>query len=209
MTGNSTELLYFKHYEGEKARRGVFDAIASWKTPEKVLYAGSFIHVTASFVFPSVVYLDNDKNAKKFFSKMEEVHSFIENNKTYEQRPEVTFHGRSYEGELCEPAGSVDLLFSLYAGFISKPCKSYLKIGGILAVNNSHADAGLASIDPDYKFIGVVQGRGDKLKVVQDSLEDYFIPKKEVKVTEELLRKTGRGVGYTKTAPVYLFERVQ
>ena len=33
----------------------------------------------------------------------------------------------------------------------------YLKVGGILAVNNSHGDAGLASIDPDYEFIGVIQ----------------------------------------------------
>lgn len=76
-------------------------------------------------------------------------------------------------------------------------------------MNNSHGDAGLASIDPDYEFIGVIQGRGDRLCVIEEDLDAYFQPTKETKVTEELLRKLNRGIGYTKTAPGYLFKRVR
>ncbi|VDA99574.1 hypothetical protein S1OALGB6SA_644 [Olavius algarvensis spirochete endosymbiont] len=101
------------------------------------------------------------------------------------------------------------MLISLYAGFISKPCKRYLKLGGILAVNNSHGDASLVSIDPDYELIGVIQGRGDRLRVVEEKLDAYFKPKKQTVVTEELLRKANRGIGYTKTAPAYLFKRAR
>ena len=90
-----------------------------------------------------------------------------------------------------------------------RSCKRYLKIGGILAASNSHGDAGLASIDPDYQFVGVIKGRGDRFLVREDDLDVYFAPKQETIVTEGLLRKLGRGVGYTKTAAAYLFERVR
>lgn len=204
----SVEKLYEKHYAGDKARRGLFDALAIWRSWERVLYPGGFIHVTASFVFPSVAYVDNDHNAKRFFSQMEQVLSFVERNKVYQEAPELRFHGASYETDFDEPEGSFDLLISLYAGFISKSCKRYLKVGGILVANNSHGDAGLASIDPEYQLIGVVQGRGDRLFVKEDDLDAYFKPNKETNVTEELLLKLGRGIGYTKTAPAYLFRKM-
>ena len=34
---------------------------------EKVIYPGSYIHISPSFVFADVVYIDTDKKAKKFF----------------------------------------------------------------------------------------------------------------------------------------------
>lgn len=209
MTAASVKALYEKHYAGDKARRGFFDALAAWRQPDRVLYPGSFIHVTASLVFPSVVYVDNDRNAKRFFSKMDDVVSFVARHKVYSEAPKMAFHGLSYEVDIPEPDGTFDLLISLYAGFISKPCRRYLRLGGILAVNNSHGDAGLASINPDYEIIGVIQGRGDRLRVVEEDLDAYFNPKKKTRVTEELLRKLNRGIGYTKTAPVYLFKRVR
>ena len=205
----SMEKMYEKYYAGAKARRSFFDALAHWRQPERVLYPGSFIHVTASLVFPSVVYVDNDRNAKRFFSNMDHVVSFVTQRNVYPEAPEMVFHGSSYEADIPEQDGSFDLLISLFAGFISKPCKRYLKLGGVLAANNSHGDAGLASIDPDYELIGVLQGRWDRLRVVEEDLDAYFKPKKETKVTEELLRELNRGIGYTKSAPAYLFMRVR
>lgn len=208
MGGKTVEALYDKYYGGEKARRGPFDALAAWRSWERVLYPGGFIHVTASFVFRSVTYVDTDRNAKRFFSHMDDVQAFVSRHRAYPEVPELRFHSTSYEAGFDEPAQSFDLLVSLYAGFISKPCKRYLKVGGILAANNSHGDAGLASIDPDYEFVGVIKGRGDRFRVVQQDLDAYFVPKKETAVTEELLRGLGRGIGYTRTAPVYLFQKV-
>jgi len=209
MAALSVEDLYEKYYAGKKARRELFDALAAWRSWERVLYPGSFIHVTASFVFPSVVYVDNNCKAKHFFSRVESVLSFVERYRVYPNVPEIGFHGVSYEAEFEEPENSFDLLISLYAGFISKPCKRYLKVGGVLAVNNSHGDAGLASINPDYQLIGVVRGRGHRFCVMEGRLDDYFKPKKETRVTEELLRNLGHGIAYTKTAPAFLFRRVR
>lgn len=210
MPARSVESFYERFYGGEKARRGVFEAIAAWRQPKRVLYPGSFIHVTASFVFPAVGYVDTDSRAKQFFAERDEVVAFVNRHKVYRQRAELAFHAASYEDELPVADRSVDLLLSLYAGFISKPCKRYLRVGGVLAVNDSHGDASLASIDPDYALVGVLRGRGDRLRVVEDGLAAYFEPKqKKTKVTEALLRKQGRGIAYTVTAPVYLFERVR
>lgn len=203
----SVDKFYEKYYAGEKARRGFFDALAAWCQPERVLYPGSFIHVTASFVFPSVVYVDNDSNAKRFFARMDDIVTFVNRHKVYRKMPEIAFYGVSYESDIPEQA--FNLLISFYAGFISKHCKHCLKIGGILAANNSHGDASLASIDPDYEFIGVIQGRGDRLCVIEDNLGSYFKPKKEMELSEELLLKLNRGIGYTRTAAAYLFRRVR
>jgi len=208
MTALSVEKFYNRYYAGKKARSGLFETLAEWRQPKKVLYPGSFIHVTASFIFFSVVYVDNDKNAKRFFAKMDDVVSLVNRYKTYAEKPNLVFHDSNYENDIEEAEGSFDLLISLYAGFVSKPCKRYLRNGGILAANDSHGDASLSSIDPDYELIGVIQGEDDHLRVIEDNLKAYFKPKKQIEVTEELLRKLKRGISYTKTARAYLFKRV-
>ena len=55
------------------------------------------------------------------------------------------FLGKNGRGsaEFCGVEGRVDVLLSQYAGFISEPCKGYLRAGGVLVANNSHGDARL------------------------------------------------------------------
>lgn len=173
---------------------------------KRAVYPGSYVHISPSFVFSDVVYIDSDKNAKKFF-KIGEVKEFINERKEYPDVPKFSFYGIDYRKTLDDLHHQFDLLISQYAGFISDSCKSYLKIGGILLVNNSHGDAGLASIDKDYNFIATVHKSKKKYRITNASLEKYFIPKSKNIVTKELLYKTNKGVGYTKTAPLYIFQR--
>lgn len=173
----------------------------------KVIYPGSFIHISPSFIFSDVVYIDSDKNAKKFFSHNELI-PLVNERKEYSEEPKITFLGMSYDNPVEEFHSQFDLLISQYAGFVSHACKYYLKIGGHLLVNNSHGDAGIASIDEDYKLVSTVHKTRGKYRLSHTSLEEYFIPVKGVTVTKELLLKTRKGVGYTKTAPLYVFERV-
>jgi hypothetical protein len=128
-------------------------------------------------------------------------------NKKYEEKPIIRFYPTDYKQSVDEKEKSFDLLLSQYAGFISKHCKRYLKIGGILLANNSHGDASMASIDNDYQFIAVINLRNKKYYYSQKNLKDYFIPKKEMIITEEYLEKRQRGIGYTKSASLYLFKR--
>jgi len=172
---------------------------------ESALYPGSYVHITPSFVFPLTVYADTDKRAKRFFADPW-VREFVGQNKRYDEKPVVRFHPQDYTDELPEPPGSFDLLISQWAGFVSQACKGYLKPGGLLLVNNSHGDASMASIDEEYRFVAAVTLRSGKYRLIETDLERYFVPKSDVEITPEHLFKIQRGLGYAKTARVYLFE---
>jgi hypothetical protein len=205
MPAFSVPALYERHYGGDKARAALFHLVREWLGPARVMYAGSFIHVAASFAFQSVTYVDTDRNARRFFAEPDEVRALVNRHKAYPEEPEIVFHGISYEEALPEPDESFDLLVSLYAGFISDPCRRYLRPGGILLANNSHGDAALAQLSPHYELAAVVLGSGEQLRISEVDLDSYFVPKRNVTVTEEMIRETGRGVAYSKPAVAYLF----
>jgi len=172
----------------------------------KVVYPGSYIQISPSFIFPCVVYIDSDKNAIRFFQSSKLI-EMVNQRKEYSEDPEIVFHGVDYRNLIGKYQSKFDLLISQYAGFISDVCKPYLKTNGYLLVNNSHGDAGMASIDDDYVLIAAVHKRKGKYCLSMTSLDDYFIPKKNIRVTRELLLERERGVGYTRTAPLYLFKK--
>ncbi len=154
--------LYHKyHLDRADERLGMFECIAKHFDVERVLYPGSFVHATPSFVFPMVTYVDMEKRAKQFFATPE-LQQLIAQRKIYAQEAQVQFVHQDYATQLPERDESFDLLVSQYAGFISQHCKRYLKIGGWLLANNSHGDAGMAYLDENYELVGVVKRRSDK-----------------------------------------------
>ena len=170
-------------------------------------YPGSYIDITPSFFFPTTYYIDTDKKAKKFFTNENEVSNYIKKNKIYDEDITLKYYPEDYRNKFDEIKNSSDLLISLYAGFISKYCKNLLKKNGLLLVNNSHGDASMAQLDNDFRFIGVINYQNKKYYLKTENLEEYFIPKKNITVTKELLEETNRGVGYTKSANYYLFRK--
>jgi len=199
---------YQRYYmERDYEQVDLFRLLKSTYGISRVIYPGSYIHVSPSFIFPDVVYLDSDRNTRRFFQS-NELLPLIHERKEYPEDPRVTFLGVNYEDLPEEFHVRADLLISQYAGFVSYFCKRSLRVGGYLLVNNSHGDAGLASIDQDYELVAVVTKTSGKYRLSHTSLEEYFIPKKSIMVTKELLHKTGKGVGYTKSAPLYIFQRV-
>ena len=142
--------LYQQHFVDKQFERlDLFQMLAEQYSIERVLYPGSFVHITPSFVFADVVYVDSDKRAKRFFNSPE-VLDFIIQHKAYSQEAKVTFYGTDYRQGFAEPEQSFDLLISQYAGFVGQACKQYLKPGGWLLANNSHGDAGVAALDEAY-----------------------------------------------------------
>jgi SAM-dependent methyltransferase len=154
-----------------------------------------------------VVYVDSFKKTAKFF-KDKSILEFIEKHKTYSKKPEVRFYYQDYYEELDEELESFDLLISQYAGFITECCKRYLKPKGILVANDSHGDASMALLDEDFQFFGVIYYANKKYYLTDKNLESYFIPKdKTKKISKENLKKTMKGIGYTKYASAYLFKK--
>lgn len=201
--------LYEKYFQERHFERlNLFQIVADKFNVKRALYAGSFVHITPSFVLPDVVYVDNDKQAKQFFSNPE-IFKLIAARKIYPQEAKVSFHFADYRNGFDEIIGSFDLLISQYAGFVGQYCKQYLKTGGLLLANNSHGDAGRAAVDDDYRLLAVFSAKNEKYKISEDNLNEYFVPKSQVEITREYLETLQKGIGYKKTASVYLFQKVQ
>ena len=192
-------------HKGDRAR--LFSAVAGAVPAERVLYAGSYVDVAASFAYADVTYVDIDTRAAAFFADEAGVAEIISENGIDPSRRRVRFIHADYR-DLDLPAQSIDLLVSLYAGFVSEACTRFLAVGGTLLVNPSHGDAALASIDPRYRLAGVVLSGDRRYRVMRDGLERFMVPKKPGEITAARLHETGRGIAYTRSAFAYLFERV-
>lgn len=203
-----TQKLWDKQNQHPGDRFRLFRAVGKVIIPETVLYAGSYVDVAPSFIFPDVTYVDVDKRAKHFFEDEVGVEQIIKAQGTAPSGAQFSFVHSDYT-ELTFPQQSFDLLISLYAGFISEYCTKFLKVGGHLLVNPSHGDAALASLDKRYKLAGAVISRSGDYRVLQTHLTEYLHPKKSVVVTRELLFSTNRGIAYTRHAFAYLFQRVE
>jgi len=202
-----TQKLWDKQNQHPDDRLHLFRAVGEVLAPESVLYAGSYVDVAPSFIFPDVTYVDMDRRAKRFFDDEAGVREIIEAQVSTPRNASFTFIPSDYT-KLALTEQSFDLLISLYAGFISEYCTDFLKVGGHLLVNPSHGDAALASLDPRYRLTGVVVSQAGDYRIKQTDLGSYLQPKKSVKVTRESLFSTNRGVAYTRPAFAYLFERV-
>jgi hypothetical protein len=199
---DSTRQLWAKQdrHEGDRAR--LFSAVAGAVGGERALYPGSFVDVAASMAWPSVVYVDMDRRARRFFEDRDGVRDIVGRDVSFE------FHHGDYRDDLALAIESFDVLISLYAGFVSEACTRYLRIGGALLVNPSHGDAAMASIDDRYRLVGVVTARGGNYRVRTSDLDSYLVPKTDIDVTVELLHERGRGIAYTMSPFAYLFERI-
>jgi len=202
-----TKMLWDKQNQHPGDRWRLFSAISKVLAPARILYAGSYVDIAPSFVFPDVTYVDVDRRAAAFFEDRDGVREIIESHDGHPQNGRITFIHSDYAKLELKPQ-SFDLLISLYAGLISETCTGFLKTGGHLLVNPSHGDAALTSIDPRYQLAGVVLSRGGDYHVSSEDLQNYLVPKKQVEVTRDLLFASNRGIAYTRPAFAYLFKRV-
>lgn len=205
---NKNQQLFEKYFvQNQSERPGLFRLLKERYGCNTAIYPGSFVHITPSLIFPKTVYIDNDKRAQSFFGDPE-VNKWVLNNNEYKENPIIQAFQQDYSKRLPVDIGEFDLLISQYAGFVSQDCKKYLKTGGILLANNSHADAGLAFLDPNYELIAVINNNNSKWTIKETGLQEYFIPKKGHHPPKSELLKTMRGVGYKKTASNYIFKKI-
>ena len=192
--------LYKKyHVDKEYTSIGLFRELNKKFTIDKVFYPGSHVHIAPSLIFPNVTYADSFRNTHKFFED-EETADFIRKNKEYPEEPVVRFYQQDYHEPFEELGKEFDLVISQYAGFVGQTAKPYLKKGGLLACNNSHGDASMASLDSDFELIAVYRRKADDIFSISDkNLEEYLKPKNNVEPTKEQLIKSMKGVAYTKS----------
>jgi hypothetical protein len=192
------------HFE----REGLFKLIQEKFNPREVLYPGCSIHITPSFFFPHVVFVDQDPDAMTFFSNHETVLSFANRYRNYRCSPYIQFIFQDYTRPLPVPKDQFDLILALFAGGISKACKSYLKIGGLIITNNHQNDASDAVQDHELTLIGLVQKRKGKYRIIEGDgvrAEDIL----QSSSPKCYLRNTNRGVEYVENENYYIFKRIR
>lgn len=209
MTKHTLANLYNHYYvERKHEQLGLFQLLSKKYPISTVLYPGSFVHVTPSFVFPEVVYVDSDQKARAFFHDPQH-YEFVSSHKTYAAQPKITFHTVDYRLGWNEQHERFDLLISQYAGFVWQHCKPYLRVGGLFLVNDSHGDASMASLDRDCELIAVIMHVDGKWHLSETNLESYFIAKSSRQViTADYITRIQRGAAYKQTADNYIFRRV-
>ena len=146
-------------------REGLFAAAAEWIAPATVVYPGCSVHVTPSFRFAHVVYIDRDPAAAAFFARHDEVMRFINSRKRYPRPAYVRFIAADYAAPLPELDGRFDLLLSLYAPGVVEACGRYLKPGGRLLTHDGMGDATAAAADPRFQREATIVLRGDRYVV--------------------------------------------
>lgn len=208
MAARTTDRLWAEQNRHPGDREALFVAASEQLAEPRVLYPGSFVDIAASFVFPNVTYVDSDARAKRFFADRVGVERIVNAHKQYEGPATFSFIHADYTSEMKLAERGFDLLVSLYAGFVSRACGRYLRPGGLLLANDSHGDASMASIDPGLELVAVVRRRGGAYRSSNRDLDAYLIPNHDTRVTPELLERTNRGVGYTRSASAYLFRRL-
>lgn len=208
MARNPFALYDTYHVSRSDEREGLFSLVRERYGVERALYPGCFVHITPSFHIPEVCYVDTERRAAAFFAAPATA-ELVARRKQYPQPASYRFHHQDYREPVPEPDEAFDLLISQYAGFVSQHALAHLRLGGLLLANNSHGDAGMAYLDDRYEFVAAVNKRGDQYWLVETDLDSYFLPKKEIDITPAYQEQLGRGIGYRKTAAVYLFERVK
>jgi hypothetical protein len=194
------------HVERVGDRTPLFAAIADRFPISLVLYPGCSLDISASFVFPSVTYVDTNRRAAKFFADRVEVGKLIDRRKRYSGEFDFAFHQLDFINEaLPETDGSFELLISLSAGFVSSSCKRYLADGGWLLANDADGDANMAMLDPDFSLVAVILLTDGRFRVETKGVERYFVQKRSTEVTSESLRARGSGHAHTKKAFAYIF----
>lgn len=208
MTSKNKLFLYKKyHIDKDYTSVGLFRELNKKFNIKKVFYPGSHVHITPSLIFPYVVYADSFKNTYKFFEDPYTL-EYINKNKEYSEKCTIKYYQQDYNQPFKDLKQEFELVISQYAGFVGQATKKYLKKGGILVCNNSHGDASMSFLDPEYELVAVYRRKADdKFSISTKDLDQYFIPKKGIHPTKKELLKSMRGVAYTKSPSGYIFRK--
>ena len=159
-------------------------------SPRKVLYPGSWIHLTPSLVFSYDVYVDLSSKMHRALSDSDLL-QYIQDHAEYQDKPRIEFHQSDYKNSFGEEKASFDLLISLSSDLVSQACGPYLRKGGVLFANNEHYDASMAYADTKLRLIGVFRTAGKYIES-KESIHSYFITTKGDPITLEMVNENMR-----------------
>jgi hypothetical protein len=177
-------------------RAGLFETLKKEYGCNTVLYPGCSIHITPSFYFQHVVYVDISMVAKEFFNDIHSILDYINSNKKYKQPAYVQFIHGDYTKPLPVREENYDLLIALYAGEITRSCKKYVKPGGIILTNNHRKDAEELLKDSSITLDRLIYKKGKKYLIEKDINDNFKDIIKRHSNTKKNMKNTNKGLEY-------------
>lgn len=186
-------------------RSPLFRQVAAGWPVRRALYPGSYVDLSPSVAIPSVTYVDTDRRAARYFADPDLPRSELAGRADPGAATEIRFLHADYTEGLPLPKAGFNLLISLYAGPVWDHCRQYLAPGGLLLANASHGDASLAALDPTLELAAVADHAHGRWTVVSDRLERFLVARDPSRNDPAAIRRSGRGIAYTRPAFAYLF----
>ena len=188
---------------------GVFRAVRDLIGFQRVVYPGSYVHLTPSLVFPCVCYVDS---VKGFGAAMQsgDLRVWLDAHKEYTEQVEVTAVEAAYDRIPSTLLAGFGLMISLNAGAISQECKPLLAAGAHLLANDGHYDAARAHVDADYTLVAALSADG-AVETGEEALRGYFVSRQGQPLTHEMpvenAQRSPSKARYkmARTADVFLF----
>lgn len=187
-------------------RAGLFKLIREQFGCTEVLYPGSSVHITPSFYFPHVVYVDSSAAAAAFFANETAVLTTINHKKTYKRSAYIRFIAQDYAAPLPLPEGQFDLLLALFAPNVVQTCQNYLKTGGILVTNNFQDEAETAAAHPALAVAGVIRYHKKAYTLAEGDPAQWLTPSQN-RPPKRYLRQSSAGYAYVEAERYFLFKK--
>ena len=188
-------------------RSGLFELIQKMYHPAEVLYPGSSVHITPAFFFPHVVFVDQDPEAREFFSNHEAILDLVIRQRRYRRKPYVQFIFQDFSKPLPVRENQFDLVLALFTDGVAKACKPYLKPGGLLLTNNHHNDAVEAAQDDELALTGMVEMQKGKYRLLDREAGEELKIRDQESQSKRYLRQTSRGAEYIENECYYIFQK--
>lgn len=189
-------------------RAGLFKLIKDEYGCSTVLYPGCSIHITPSFYFQHVVYVDISETARKFFRDNQNILSIINSNKKYKQSAYIQYIHSDYTMELPVKENNYDLLLSIYAGGVTESCRKYIKTGGIILSNNHQNDALQALNDSYVRLEALIRRKGKKYHIENCTDEKMLKALQGHSMTSKSMRNSGSGMEYVDNEHYFVFRKI-
>ena len=169
---------------------GMFRSVRDLIGVQRVVYPGSYVHLTPSLVFPRVCYVDS---VKGFGAAMqsEDLVPWLDAHKEYAAPVELTAIETAYNRIPSTLLAGFALMISLNAGAISQECKPLLSPGAHLLANDGHYDAARSHLDADYTLVAALNADGS-YETGEEALRGYFVSKQGQPLTREMLAENAQ-----------------
>lgn len=175
-------------------RSVLFEVISKIYKCTYVLYPGSSVHITPSFYFRHVAYIDKSEISNLFFEDIDEVIKYVNENKKYRQSPYIQFLNEDFTKELSIKTDNYDLLIAIYADNVIDSCKRYVRTGGLILTNDYHGEGQKTLLDPTIALEAIIKRKGKSYEIVEchsDMLDSIREKNKKAEKKKSIVRTNG------------------